>query len=90
MGRRQGGEGLTDVVKTVANNPYAQEIGKKLLTKGINSIPGLFKRSTNKIKNKHLRKIAQSDIVADIVDEGTKRIYGGIGFQIWEEYQILP
>ena len=78
-GRRHGRKGLTDVVKVVTNNPYAQEIGKKLLTKGINSIPGLFKKGTNKIKNKHLRKITQSDIVADIVDEGTKRIYGGIG-----------
>ena len=78
-GRRQGGKGLTDVVKAVASNAYAQEIGKKLLTKGINSIPGLFKKATNKIKNKHLRKIAQPDIVADIVDEWTKRIYGGIG-----------
>ena len=63
----------------MTNKPYAQEIGKKLLTKGINSIPGLFKKGTNKIKNKHLRKIAQYDIVTDIVDEGTKRIYGGIG-----------
>ena len=48
-GRRQGGKGLTDVIKAVANNPFAQEMGKKLLTKGINSIPGLFKRGTNNI-----------------------------------------
>ena len=40
-GRRQGGKGLTDVVKAVANNPYAQEIGKRLITKVINS--SLFK-----------------------------------------------
>ena len=78
-GRRQGGKGLTDVVKAVGNNPFAQEMGKKLLTKGINSFPGLFKRGTNKTKNKHLRKIAQSEIVADLVDEETKIIYGGIG-----------
>ena len=78
-GRRQGGKGLTDVVKAEANNPFAQEIGKKLLTKGINSILGLFRKGTNKIKNKHLRNIAKSDIVPDLVDEGTKRIYGGIG-----------
>ena len=78
-GRRQGGKSLTDVVRAVANNPFAQEMWKNLLTKGINSIPALFKKGTNKIKNKHLRKMAQSEIVADLVHEGTKRIYGGIG-----------
>ena len=76
-GRRQGGKWLPDVVK--ANNPYAQEVGKRLLTKGINSIPALFKRGTKEIKNKHLRKMAHSDIVADLVDEGTRRLHGGIG-----------
>ena len=78
-GRRQGGKGLTDVVKAVTNNLYAQEIGKRLIAKGKNSIPSLFKRGTSKIKNKHLRKIAQSDIVTDLVDEGTRRLHGGIG-----------
>ena len=33
-GRRQGGKGLADVVKAVANNPYAQEVGKRLFGKG--------------------------------------------------------
>ena len=79
-GLRQGGKGLGDIVKAVANNPYAQEVGKRLLTKGINYIPTLlFKKGTRKIKNKHLRKMPQSDIVADLVDEGTKRLHGGIG-----------
>ena len=53
---RQGGKGLGDVVKAVANNPYAQEIGKKILTKGINYIPALFKKGTKRIKNKYLRR----------------------------------
>ena len=80
-GRRQGGKGLGDIVKTVANNPYAQEIGKRLVTKGINYIPTLFKKGTKKTKqkNKHLRKMAQSDIVEDLVNEGTRRLHGGIG-----------
>ena len=77
--RRQGGKGFTDVLRDVSNNPCAEEMGKKLLTKGINSIRALFKKGTNKIKNKHLRKMAQSKIVADLLDEGTKRIYRGIG-----------
>ena len=77
--RGQKGRGLGDVFKAVANSPFAQEIGKKIVTKGVNSIPSLFKRGTKKIRNKHLRKMAESEIMSDIVDEGTRRLYGGIG-----------
>ena len=37
----QKGKRLSDVAKTVANNPYLQEVGKKIISKGINSIPSL-------------------------------------------------
>ena len=92
--QRQGGK---DVLKTAASNPYAQEVGKKILTKGINAIPALFKKGTKRIKNKHLRRLAQSEIALDMVDRGTKRLLresndrllGGIGKKIWQEYQIL-
>ena len=85
--QRQGGKGLVDVLKTVASNPYAQEVGKKILTKGINAIPALFKKETKRIKNKHLRRLAQSEIALYMVDRGTKRLLresndrllGGIG-----------
>ena len=50
--RKQKGKGISDVARTVASNPYLQEIGKKLLSKGINSIPSLFRRGSKKIKNK--------------------------------------
>ena len=69
-----GGRGIADVAKTIATNPYAQEIGKKLLTKGIGYLPKLFKKGTSRIKNKHLRSIAQSEIAEDIVHRGTKRL----------------
>ena len=42
--RKQKGKGIPDVAKTVASNPYLQEVGKKIISKGINSIPSLFKR----------------------------------------------
>ena len=85
--QRQGGKGLVDVLKTVASNPYAQEVGKKILTKGINAIPALFEKETKRIKNKHLRRLAESEIALDMVDRGTKRLLresndrllGGIG-----------
>ena len=62
------------ILRTVANNPFAQEIGKRMLTKGINYLPTLFKRGTSRIRNKHLRSIAQSDIAQGIVDRSTKRL----------------
>ena len=76
---KQKGKGLSDVARTVANNPYLQDIGKKLFSKGINSIPSLFKRGSKKIKSKRLKQIAQSEIVADLIDKGTTRLHGGIG-----------
>ena len=70
---------MGDIIKSVANSPFTQDIGKKLITKGINSIPSLFKRSSKKIKNKHLRKVVQSEIMSDIVNQGARRLYGGTG-----------
>ena len=69
-----GGRGISDVAKSIVSNPYAQEIGKRLLTKGIGYLPKLFKKGTSKIKNKHLRSIAQSEIAEELVNRGTKRL----------------
>ena len=76
--RKQKGKGISDVAKSVASSPYLQEVSKKLISKGINSIPSLFRRGTKKIKNKRLRQIAQSEIVADLVNRGTTRLQGGL------------
>ena len=76
--RKQKGKGISDVAKSVANSPYLQEVGKKLISKGINSIPSIFRRGTKKIKNKRLRKIAQSEIVADLVNKGTTILHDGL------------
>ena len=74
----QKGKGLSDVAKTVANNPYFQEVSKKIISKGINSIPSLFKRGTKKVKNNRLRCVLQSDIAIDLVNRGAKRLHGGL------------
>ena len=76
--RKQKGKGISDVARSVANSPYLQEVGKKLISKGINSIPSIFRRGTKKITNKRLRQIAQSEIVADLVNKGTTRLHGGL------------
>ena len=74
----QKGKGLSDVAKTVANNPYFQEVSKKIISKGINSIPSLFKRGTKKVKNNRLKRVLQSDIAIDLVNRGTKRLHGSL------------
>ena len=72
--QRLRGRGISDVAQTVVNNPFAQKSGKKLLTQGVNSIPYLIKKATKKIKNKRLRKVAESEIASDIINEGMQRI----------------
>ena len=64
------GRGIVDVAK----NPHMQEFGKRLLTKGIKSLPGLYKKATKRIKNKNLRSIAQSDYANMMVNEGVERL----------------
>ena len=56
--RKQKGKRISDVARSVANSPYLQEVGKKLISKEINSIPSIFRRGTKKIKNKRLQQIA--------------------------------
>ena len=74
----QKGSGIGNIARSVANDSFVRDIGKKLISKGINSIPSLFKKGSNKIKNKRLKKIAQSEIMSDIVNKGTNRLHGGI------------
>ena len=74
----QKGKGLSDVAKTVANNPYLQEVGKKIISKGINAIPSLFKKGTKRVRNKRIRSVLQSDIVLDLVNRGTRKLHGGL------------
>ena len=75
----QKGSGINDIARSIANSPFAQDIGRKLISKGIKSIPSLFRRSSKEIKNKHLRNIFQSEIMSDIINQGTNKLHGGIG-----------
>ena len=67
------GRGFADVSKTIASNPYMQEIGKKIITKGIEALPKLYKRATNRIKNDNLRDLAQSDVANYIIERVVER-----------------
>ena len=49
------------------------EFGKKLINKGIDNIPSIFKFGVSKIKNKNVKKAMTSDIADMVVDEAQNR-----------------
>ena len=65
--------GFADVAKTIASNPYMQEIDEKITTKGIEVLPKLYKRATNRIKNDNLRDLAQCDVANYIIERGVEK-----------------
>ena len=76
--KRQTGKGLGDAVKAVAENPYVQEVDRKLINQGISSLPKLYKRATGRIKSKNLRKLAQSDAANYIVEKSVEKGFEGL------------
>ena len=48
--------------------PIVQELGKMAL----NELPNLYSKGVNKIRNKKIRKILQSDLVNTLVDMGAE------------------
>ena len=49
------------------------EFGKKLINKGIESIPNIFKFGVSKIKNKNVKRALKSDIAKIVVKEVKNR-----------------
>ena len=45
---------------------------KKLGWGALNKLPNLCRKGTNKIKNKNLKRILQSDVANSLVDMGAK------------------
>ena len=62
--RAQSGRGLFSFMKKVAKNPILRNIART----GAQYLPGLYQGATNKIKNKNLRKILQSDTASGLVN----------------------
>ena len=73
----QSGQGLgLSLVKTgfdLGSRALKSEFGKKLINKGIDNIPNIFKFGNSKIKNKNVRKAMTSDIANMVVDEAKNR-----------------
>ena len=69
----QSGKGLgSNLIKAgfdLGSKTIESIFGKKIINRGIDNIPDIFKFGVSKIKNKNVRKILSSDIADMVVDE---------------------
>ena len=57
----------------LGSKAIGSEFGKKIINKGIDNIPNIFKFGVSKIKNKNFKNILSSDIADMVVDETQNR-----------------
>ena len=73
----QSGKGLgSNLIKAgfdLGSKAIGSEFGKKIINKGIDNIPDIFKFGVSKIKIKKVKKILSSDIADMVVDETQNR-----------------
>ena len=48
--------------------------GRKIINKGIDNIPNMFKYGVSKIKNKNVKRALNSDITNIIIDEAQDKV----------------
>ena len=48
--------------------------GKRLINKGIENIPNIFKFGVSKIKNKNLKRALDSEVADMVVEEAQKKV----------------
>ena len=49
-------------------------VGRKIINKGIDNIPNMFKYGVPKIKNKNVKRALNSDIANIVVDEAQNKV----------------
>ena len=73
----QSGKGIaSNLIKAgfdLGSKAIGSEFGKKLINKGIDNIPSIFKFEVSKIKNKNVQDALSSDIPEMVVDEAQNR-----------------
>ena len=74
----QSGKGLgLNPIKVgfdLGSKALSSKIGKRIIDKGIDNIPNIFKFGVSKIKNKNVEKVLSSDIADMVVDEAQNRV----------------
>ena len=68
--KRQSGKGFLSILKKVAKNPILRDIART----GAKYLPGLYQGGVNKIKNKNLKKVLQSDLASGLVNNLSSKI----------------
>ena len=73
----QSGSGLaSNLAKAgleLGSKAIGSEFGKRLINKGIDSIPNIFNFGVSKIKNKKVKRAMKSDIAKMVVDKAANR-----------------
>ena len=62
------GSDLAKIGLSIGSKAINFSLGKKLINKGIDSIPSIFKYGVSKIKNKDVKRAMSSDIANMVVD----------------------
>ena len=58
----------------LSSKAISSEIGKKLINRGIDNIPNIFKFGVSKIKNKNVKRAMESDIADMLLEEAVNRL----------------
>ena len=58
----------------MVSNVLNSAVGRKIINKGIDNIPNMFKYGVIKIKNKNVKRALNSDIANIVVDEAQKKV----------------
>ena len=76
--RKRGGRGLaSNLAKArleLGSKTLSSDFGKRLINKGIDNMPNIFKFGVSKIKNKNVKRAMKSDIAKMVVNEAKNRI----------------
>ena len=58
----------------MVSNVLNSAVGRKIINKGIDNIPNMFKYGVIKIKNKNVKRALNSDIANIVVDEAQNKV----------------
>ena len=65
---------LAKIGLSMGSKAINSSLAKKLINKGIDSIPRIFKYGVSKIKNKDVKRAMSSDITNMVVDKAQNKI----------------
>ena len=86
---RQSAKGLASNLAKVGlelrSKALGSEFGKKLINKGIDNIPNIFKFGASKIKNKNVQKALKSEIADIVMEEAQNRAKNKYDSLFWKE-----